>query len=90
MTCAACSSSVERALAALPGVASASVALLQNRAEVVYDPAKIKEHPALLHGGPHPGRAGWPDRPSLPAPPQVEDLVEAVEDAGFEAEALLQ
>eukprot|EP00850_Spirogloea_muscicola_P000144 SM000001S04546 [mRNA] locus=s1:856403:861068:- [translate_table: standard] len=62
MTCAACSSSVERALAALPGVASASVALLQNRAEVVYDPAKIK----------------------------VEDLVEAVEDAGFEAEALLQ
>eukprot|EP00850_Spirogloea_muscicola_P026983 SM013464S26845 [mRNA] locus=s13464:2:341:- [translate_table: standard] len=62
MTCAACSSSVERALAALPGVASASVALLQNRAEVVYDPAQIK----------------------------VEDLVEAVEDAGFEAEALLQ
>eukprot|EP00850_Spirogloea_muscicola_P017926 SM000159S01757 [mRNA] locus=s159:74244:78897:- [translate_table: standard] len=62
MTCAACSSAVERALAALPGVASASVALLQNRAEVVYDPAHIK----------------------------VEDLVEAVEDAGFEAEALLQ
>lgn len=38
MTCAACSSSVESALSAVPGVSRASVALLQNKADVVFDP----------------------------------------------------
>ena len=36
MTCSACSSAVESALNGLPAVKSATVALLQNRGEVVY------------------------------------------------------
>lgn len=42
MTCAACSNSVEASLLHLPGVFSASVALLQNRADVVFDPRLLK------------------------------------------------
>ncbi|KAF5765853.1 putative cu(+) exporting ATPase [Helianthus annuus] len=38
MTCAACSNSVEGAIRSLNGVVSASVALLQNKADVVYYP----------------------------------------------------
>ena len=38
MTCAACSNSVEGALRDVNGVLRASVALLQNRADVVFDP----------------------------------------------------
>lgn len=60
MTCAACSNSVEKALGNLSGVYSASVALLQNKANVTYDPSKVKE----------------------------EDIKEAIEDAGFDAEVL--
>ncbi|XP_010529297.1 PREDICTED: copper-transporting ATPase RAN1-like [Tarenaya hassleriana] len=60
MTCAACSNSVEGALRSVNGVLSASVALLQNRADVVFDPDLVKE----------------------------EDIKEAIEDAGFEAEIL--
>ncbi|XP_010536885.1 PREDICTED: copper-transporting ATPase RAN1-like [Tarenaya hassleriana] len=60
MTCAACSNSVEGALRSVNGVLQASVALLQNRADVVFDPDLVKE----------------------------EDIKEAIEDAGFEAEIL--
>ncbi|CAK9321306.1 unnamed protein product [Citrullus colocynthis] len=60
MTCAACSNSVEAALRGVNGVLMASVALLQNRADVVFDPNLIKE----------------------------EDIKEAIEDAGFEAEII--
>lgn len=42
MTCAACSNSVETALGSLNGVVSASVALLQNRADVVFNPNLVK------------------------------------------------
>lgn len=42
MTCAACSNSVEGALKAVNGVVKASVALLQNKADVVYDPNLVK------------------------------------------------
>lgn len=42
MTCAACSNSVEAALRGVNGVLMASVALLQNRADVVFDPNLIK------------------------------------------------
>lgn len=42
MTCAACSNSVEAALRHLPGVLTASVALLQNRADVLFDPHLLK------------------------------------------------
>ncbi|KVI03063.1 Cation-transporting P-type ATPase [Cynara cardunculus var. scolymus] len=42
MTCAACSSSVEGALMSLNGVVSASVALLQHKADVVFDPNLVK------------------------------------------------
>jgi Cu+-exporting ATPase len=38
MTCASCSSAVEAALAAVPGVQSASVSLLRGVAEVEFDP----------------------------------------------------
>lgn len=60
MTCAACSNSVEGALRGVDGVFTASVALLQNRADVVFDPNLVKE----------------------------EDIKNAIEDAGFEAEVL--
>ncbi|KAI3669077.1 hypothetical protein L6452_40298 [Arctium lappa] len=60
MTCAACSNSVEGALMSLDGVVSASVALLQNKADVVFYPNLIKE----------------------------DDIKNAIEDAGFEAEIL--
>ncbi|RYR13438.1 hypothetical protein Ahy_B04g070440 isoform E [Arachis hypogaea] len=56
MTCAACSTSVESALCAVDGVITASVALLQNKADVVFNPALVK----------------------------VDDIVNAIEDAGFE------
>lgn len=42
MTCAACSNSVEAALKSIDGVLRASVALLQNRADVVFDPNLVK------------------------------------------------
>lgn len=42
MTCAACSNSVEAALRGVNGVLMASVALLQNRADVVFDPNLVK------------------------------------------------
>ncbi|KAL4321278.1 copper-transporting ATPase RAN1 [Arachis ipaensis] len=60
MTCAACSTSVESALCAVDGVITASVALLQNKADVVFNPALVKD----------------------------EDIKNAIEDAGFEAEIL--
>jgi len=42
MTCAACSNSVEGALMCVNGVFKASVALLQNRADVLFDPNLVK------------------------------------------------
>lgn len=42
MTCAACSNSVEAALMSVNGVLRASVALLQNKADVVFDPRLVK------------------------------------------------
>jgi len=42
MTCAACSTSVEGALMGVHGVVKASVALLQNKADVVFDPSLVK------------------------------------------------
>ena len=42
MTCAACSNSVEAALKAIDGVLSASVALLQNKADVVFNSSVVK------------------------------------------------
>ncbi|KAI3466938.1 hypothetical protein Pfo_023601 [Paulownia fortunei] len=60
MTCAACSNSVESALMSLNGIVKASVALLQNKADVSFDPAFVKD----------------------------EDILSAIEDAGFGAEIL--
>ncbi|KAJ6932912.1 hypothetical protein NC651_008361 [Populus alba x Populus x berolinensis] len=60
MTCAACSNSVESALKSVHGVFRASVALLQNKADVVFDPALVKD----------------------------DDIKNAIEDTGFEAEIL--
>ncbi|KAH7569682.1 hypothetical protein JRO89_XS06G0241100 [Xanthoceras sorbifolium] len=62
MTCAACSTSVEGALMAVNGVVKASVALLQNKADVVFDPNSVND----------------------------EDIKNAIEDAGFEAEILTE
>ena len=42
MTCAACSTAVERAVKKLDGVTEASVNLATNRAAFSYDPAKVK------------------------------------------------
>ncbi|KAK7319244.1 hypothetical protein RJT34_03962 [Clitoria ternatea] len=43
MTCAACSTSVETALRSVNGVIGASVALLQNKADVVFNASLVKE-----------------------------------------------
>ncbi|KAI3776818.1 hypothetical protein L1987_46608 [Smallanthus sonchifolius] len=43
MTCAACSNSVEGAIRNLNGIVSASVALLQNKADVVFYPNLVKD-----------------------------------------------
>ena len=48
MTCAACSTSVESALGAVDGVITASVALLQNKADVVFNPALVKVYSLSL------------------------------------------
>ena len=50
MTCAACSNSVENSLLNLAGVYTASVALLQNKADVSYDPSKVKVSAYPFHG----------------------------------------
>ena len=42
MTCAACSNSVETALRSVHGITEASVALLQNKADVVFVPGLVK------------------------------------------------
>lgn len=42
MTCSACTSAVEGAISALPGVVRATVSLLQNKAHVVFDPSRVK------------------------------------------------
>lgn len=47
MTCAACSTSVEGALMSLNGVVKASVALLQNKADVIFDPDVVKVQSSL-------------------------------------------
>ncbi|GER41022.1 copper-transporting ATPase RAN1 [Striga asiatica] len=60
MMCAACSNSVESALMDLNGVVRAVVALLQNKADVSFDPILVKD----------------------------DDIKNAIEDAGFEAEIL--
>ncbi|KAF2322769.1 hypothetical protein GH714_030547 [Hevea brasiliensis] len=62
MTCAACSNSVESAIKSVSGVLRASVALLQNKADVVFDPTLVKD----------------------------DDIKNAIEDAGFEAEILAE
>ncbi|KAG1659065.1 hypothetical protein FOA52_012066 [Chlamydomonas sp. UWO 241] len=41
MTCAACSGAVEKALSNVPGVAKANVALLQEVAEIEFDPSQV-------------------------------------------------
>ncbi|XP_074337975.1 copper-transporting ATPase RAN1-like isoform X2 [Apium graveolens] len=58
MTCSACSNSVEGALKSLNGVVKASVSLLQNKADVVFDSGSVND----------------------------DDIKNAIEDAGFDAE----
>ncbi|CAI7856103.1 unnamed protein product [Closterium sp. NIES-54] len=60
MTCSACSTAVETALSRLPGVTAAAVALLQNQAQITFDPAVVNEN----------------------------EIVTAVEDAGFDAKII--
>ncbi|XP_076955286.1 copper-transporting ATPase RAN1-like [Bidens hawaiensis] len=60
MTCAACSNSVEAAINSLDGVLTASVALLQNKADVLFYSNLVND----------------------------DDIKNAIEDAGFEAEIL--
>lgn len=62
MTCAACSNSVETALMGIKGVVKGSVSLLQNKADVLFDPQFVKDT----------------------------DIQLAIEDAGFDAEILLE
>ncbi|RWW65740.1 hypothetical protein BHE74_00026936 [Ensete ventricosum] len=79
MTCSACTTSVEGAISTLPGIARSSVSLLQNRALVVFDPSLIKVRSFPLFSAlPFAGCRCVVD----------EDIRDAIEDAGFEAEVL--
>lgn len=42
MECTACAGSIEKAVKRLPGIEDATVAVLQNRAQVVYRPAFVQ------------------------------------------------
>ena len=42
MECAACAGSIEKAVKRLPGIEEATVAVLQNRAQVLYRPAFVQ------------------------------------------------
>ena len=42
MTCASCAKSVERAIAAIEGVADVSVNIATEKARVIYDPSKTR------------------------------------------------
>lgn len=42
MECAACAGSIEKGVKRLPGIEEATVAVLQNRAQVVYRPAFVQ------------------------------------------------
>ncbi|EPS64278.1 hypothetical protein M569_10504, partial [Genlisea aurea] len=57
MTCSACSSAVEKAVARLPGINRVAVDVLSGRALVIFSPAFVHE----------------------------EEIMEAIEDSGFEA-----
>lgn len=48
MTCSGCVASVQRVLAAVPGVQNAEVSLDPGRARVVFDPART-DRAALVH-----------------------------------------
>jgi copper chaperone CopZ len=111
MTCAACSAAVERALAAVPGVQRAGVALTAGEAEVrgVRWPRKTRAGSAAgvrgrwrggcrarrcVAGGAAGGPRATVSVPALAPEPQAvfdagvasaEQLVAAVEDAGFDA-----
>ena len=50
MHCSACSTAVEHALGALPGVRSAAVSLTLQQAEVVRAPGGADEVCIILHG----------------------------------------
>ena len=51
MTCASCSNALEKALKALGGVQSASVALTLEQAEVTFDPSLVTEVRAFTRCG---------------------------------------
>ncbi len=77
MTCAACSGAVERALLAINGVVRASVSLTQGVAEVVMQHAKLVRDVM----------APVPTMLMMLSFPQG-DIVEAIEDAGFDAKVI--
>ena len=84
MHCAGCMSKVERALAALPGVASARVNLTARQVSVVHEPAvTIPELVDAL------GRVGFPSQPRgaelAPPPSAVKPLLAPLAVAGFAA-----
>ncbi|KAK9070157.1 hypothetical protein SSX86_010557 [Deinandra increscens subsp. villosa] len=85
MTCAACSNSVEGAIRSLDGIVSASVGLLQNKADVVFYPNLVKVsldfwYPIALNL-----RLGFC---IMIRSEHDGDIKNAIEDAGFEAEIL--
>lgn len=47
MECAACAGSIEKAIKRLPGIEEATVAVLRNRAQVIYRPAFVQESAIL-------------------------------------------
>jgi Cu2+-exporting ATPase len=84
MHCAGCMSKVERALAALPGVASARVNLTARQVRVAHEPAvTIPELVDAL------GRIGFPSQPRgaelAPPPSAVKPLLAPLAVAGFAA-----
>lgn len=76
MTCAACSSRVERALKKVPGVSRAAVNLATNRATVSFDPAKARSFDLLTAVS----KAGY-----TPVSENIDLFVDSMTDAGAES-----
>ena len=85
MTCSSCSSTVESVLQTLPGVKSVAVDLIGESATVVFA-ASSHDDGAAAAGATAGAVVGGDGRRSTSS--TVEEIVEAIEDVGFEASVL--
>jgi P-type Cu+ transporter len=94
MTCASCVRRVERSLAKVPGVVSASVNLATERATVSYDAASVSPTDLIGmveragYGAEEQGRAAAPTAPTASAPAHSDDTSAALAELPADADTL--